>query len=206
MNKLAIAFFALAFVTLSATSQASNPYPAQTRCNLTDATAPNIRGLKLGMTTQQVLALFPGAAKKKEMKDSIQKALSATDGETVYLGFDPAADGGDAQQFTGVVGVSAAFYKAHVVDFNIQYGGAMWRNIDEWVAKVSETLTLPGRDAWVTGPSEHPNKVLRCDGIEIEAGIQGGAASVRVTNTSYFKFIGEQGKAAEDKKRREVKP
>ena len=74
------------------------------------------------------------------------------------------------------------------------------------MAKVSETLKLPGKDAWVTGPSEHPNKVLRCDGIEIEAGIQGGTASIRVTNTSYFKFIEEQGKAAEDKKRREVKP
>jgi len=158
------------------------------------------------MTTPQLLALFPGAAKKKEMKDSIEKALSNTGGETVYLGFDPATDAGDPRQFTGVVGVSAAFYKAHVVDFSIQYGGATWRTIDEWVAKVSETLALPAKDSWVTGPSEHPNKVLRCDGVEIEAGIQGGAASIRVTNTSYFKFIEEQGRAAEDKKRREVKP
>jgi hypothetical protein len=206
MNKLAIAFFALAFVTLSASSQASNPYPAQTRCNLTDATAPNVRGLRLSMTTPQLLALFPGVAKKKEMKEAIEKANSAAGGETVYLGFDPETDGADPQQFAGVTSVSAAVYKAHVVDFSIQYGGATWRTIDEWVAKVSETLVLPGKDSWMTGPSEHPNKVLRCDGIEIEAGIQGGTASIRVTNTSYFKFIEEQGKAAEDKKRREVKP
>jgi hypothetical protein len=158
------------------------------------------------MTTPQLLALFPGAAKKKEMKDSIEKALSATDVETVYLGFDPAADGADPQQFTGVVGVSAAFYKAHVVDFSIQYGGATWRSIDEWVAKVSETMTLPGKDSWMTGPSENPNKVLRCNGVNIEASIQGGAASIRVTNSSYFDYVDEQGRAAEDKKRRQVKP
>lgn len=231
MNKLAIAFFALVLVTLSASSQASNPYPAQTRCNLTEATAPSVRGLRLGMTTQQLLAVFPSVMKKKEMKDAaekaqpatgsefvlpgiankkemdaIDKAKSATGNEAVYLGFDPASDGADRQQFAGVTAVSAAVYKARVVDFGIQYDGATWRNIDEWVAKVSESLVLPGKDSWVTGPSEHPNKVLRCDGIEIEAGIQGGGSSIRVTNTAYFRAIEEQGRAAEDKKRQQVKP
>lgn len=205
MNKFAVAFFALAFVTMSAISQASNRQPAQTRCNLTDATAPSVRGLRLGMTTQQLLALFPGITKKKEMKDAIEKAKSATGIEAVYLGFEPATDG-DAQQFAGVESVSAGLYKARVVDFSVQYSGATWRAIDEWVAKVSEALKLPGKDEWATGWNEHPNKVLRCDGIEIEAGIQGGGASIRVTNTGYFKAIEEQGKAAEEKKRRDSKP
>lgn len=205
MNKFAVAFFALAFVTMSAISQASNTQPAQTRCNLTDATAPSVRGLRLGMTTQQLLAVFPGITKKKEMKEVIEKAKSATSAEAVYLGFDPATDG-DAQQFAGVESVAAAVVKARVVDFSIQYGGATWRTIDEWVEKVSETLKLPGKNDWVTGLNEHPNKVLRCDGIEIEAGIQGGGASIRVTNTGYFKAIEEQGKAAEEKKRRDSKP
>lgn len=205
MNKFAVAFFALAFVTMSAISQASNPQPAQTRCNLTEATAPSVRGLRLGMTTQQLLAVFPDITKKKEMKDAIEKAKSATGLEAVYLGFDPATDG-DAQQFAGVESVSAGLVRARVVDFTIQYIGATWRTIDEWVAKVSEALKLPGKGDWATGWSEYPNKVLRCDGIEIEAGIQGGGASMRVTNTGYLKAIEEQGKAAEEKKRRESKP
>lgn len=205
MNKFAVAFFALAFVTMSAISQASNPHPAQTRCNLTEATAPSVRGLRLGMTTQQLLALFPGITKKKEMKEVIEKAKSATGAEAVYLGFDPATDG-DAQQFAGVESVAAAVVKARVVTFNVQYGGANWRTVDEWIAQVSETLKLPGARDWALGPSEHPNKVLQCDGIEIEAGVQGGGASLRVTNTGYFKSIEEQGKAAEEKKRRDSKP
>jgi hypothetical protein len=205
MNKFAVAFFALAFVTMSAISQASNPRSAQTRCNLTEATAPSVRGLRLGMTTQQLLAVFPGITKKKEMKDAIEKAKSATGVEAVYLGFDPATDG-DAKQFAGVESVAAAVVRGRVVDFTIQYGGATWRTIDEWVEKVSETLKLPGKNDWATGPNEHPNKVLRCDGIEIEAGIQGGGASIRVRNTEYLKEIEERTKAAEERKRREVKP
>lgn len=205
MNKLAIAFSALALVTLSAPSQASNPKPFQTRCNLTEATAPNVRGLRLGLTTQQLLALFPGITKKREMKDAIESAKSATGVEAVYLGIDPATDG-DAQQLAGVESASVAFVRGRVVSFSVQYGGATWRTIDEWLAKVSETLKLPGKDDWATGWNEYPNKVLRCDGIEIEAGIQGGGASIRVTNTAYSKAIEEQAKTAEEKKRRETKP
>ena len=67
MNKLAIAFVALAFVTISTISQASNPQPALPKCNLTEATAPSVRGLRLGMSTQQLLALFPDSSKRKEM-------------------------------------------------------------------------------------------------------------------------------------------
>lgn len=203
MNKFAVAFFALAFVTMSAISQASNTQPAQTRCNLTEATAPSVRGLRLGMTTQQLLAVFPGITKKKEMKDAIEKAKSATGLEAVYLGFDPATDG-DAQQFAGVGSVSAGLYKARVVDFSVQYLGAT-STVDAWIAKLSETFKLPSAQDWELGPDEAPNKVLRCNGILIEAAIQGGSASISVRNTESLKEI-ERRKAAEEKRRQEIKP
>jgi len=205
MNKLAIAFVALAFVTVTAISQASNPQPARPKCNLTEATAPSVRGLRLGMSTQQLLALFPGSSKRREMKDAVEKAKAATGNEASYLAFDPATDG-DAKQFGGVESVSAGVNKGRVIDLSIQYGGATWKDIDEWVAKLSEALKLQGPGDWTVGPNENPNKVLRCEGIEIEAAIQGGGSSIRMTNTEYFNGVLERAKAAEDKKRREIKP
>ena len=203
MNKIAIAFSALAFVTLSAPSQASSPTPAQARCNLTEATAPSIRGLRLGMNTQQLLALFPGIAKKKEMKDAVERAKSATSAEVAYLVFDPATDG-DAQQFAGVGSVSAGLYKARVVDLSVLYDGAT-STVDAWIGRLSEVFKLPSAPNWRQGPSEAPNKVLRCAGIVIEAAIQGGSASVRLTSSEYLKEIDER-KKAEEKKRQEIKP
>jgi hypothetical protein len=47
---------------------------------------------------------------------------------------------------------------------------------------------------------------LRCDGIEIEAAIQGGGGSVRLRNTEVFRGIEERAKAAEEKRRRDFKP
>jgi hypothetical protein len=183
MNKLAIAFVALAFVTVTAISQASNPQPARPKCNLTEATAPNVRGLKLGMSTQQLLALFPGITKRKEMKDASEKAKSATGAEAVYLGFEPATDA-DGQQFAGVESVSAGLRRGRVVDFSVQYGGASWSAIDDWIAKLSEMFKLPGAQEWVLGQNEAPSKILNCDGILIEAAIQGGSASIRIQNTA----------------------
>jgi hypothetical protein len=203
MNKLAVAFLALAFVTVPVISQASTTQRAKTKCNLTDNSAPSVRGLRLGMSTQELLALFPGVTNRREMKDAIEKAKSGAGGEVVYLGFEAATEG-DAQQFAGVVSVAAGVAKARVVDFSIQYAGATWSTIDEWVTKLSETLKLPGKGNWTAGMSESPNKVLRCGGIEIEAAIQGDGASIRITNTAFFKPTDDR--AAEQKKRREFKP
>jgi hypothetical protein len=205
MKKLVTALSAIALVMLSSSSLASNPYLVQTRCNLTEATAPNVRGLRLGMDIQQFLALFPGITKKKEMKDTIEKAKSATGDEVVTLGFDPVIDG-EARSFAGIESVAATVYKGRVMDLNAQYGGATWRTVDEWVAKLSESFNLPRAQDWVVGPNESPNKVLNCDGIQIEAAIQGGSASIRVRNSGYLRESEERGRAAEDKKRKDVKP
>lgn len=201
MNKWIIAFFMLVFVTISSGSQALS----QSKCSLTKDNSPIVRGLRLGMSTEQLIALFPGSTKRKEMKDALERAKSATSNEPLYLSFDPATDAAK-EQFAGVGSVSAALYTGRVIDFGVLYVGATLKTIDEWVAKLSETFKLPGAQDWVLGPSENPNKVLKCDGIEIEAAIQGGSASIRLRNTDVFKALEEFATAAEEKKRREIKP
>lgn len=205
MNKPAISITALAILMLSVSSQVSSPASAQTRCTLTEGTAPTIRGLQLGMSAQQFLALFPGTSQKKEMKDAIERAKSASSDETTTLGVDPIADG-DARQFAGLESVAAAFYKGRVVELGVQYGGATWRTVDEWIAKLSESFKLPGAPGWVAGPDEAPNKVVKCEGIMIEAAIQGGSASIRIRNTTYLRESEERARAMEERKRQQVKP
>lgn len=199
MKKLVTVFFTFAFVAISANQQL-----AQRRCSLTEATSPNIRGLRLGMPTQQLLALFPNGSRRREVKDAIEKAKAASGTETVYVTFDPPTDAG-RDQFAGVESVSAGLQKDRVVDLNIVYVGTTWRSIDEWVAKLDESFKLPGGE-WLTGPNENPNKVLMCDGIEIEAAIQGGGASVRIRNTTAVKGHTDHNNAGDEKKRRDFKP
>src|SRR5262249_49945698 len=152
MKKTVIAGFSFGLMLISMYSQAAIQPSYQSRCNLTEANAPSIRGLHLGMSTAEVLAMFPGVSKKKEMKETLDKAKSTSSTETVYLGFDPATDTTKGQ-FADVQSVAAAINKGRVVGFSIQYAGPTWRNIDEWVGKLSETLKLPGAQAWMPGPS-----------------------------------------------------
>ena len=200
MSKRVMALFTLMVLTVSAYSQTSGG-----RCSLTAASAPSVRGLKLGMTADELLALFPAAAKRNDTIEAVKKAKAATAGEVVYLSFNPAIDSGK-EQFAGVESVGAGLLNNRVSDFSVVYGGASWTNIDDWIAKLAEAFKLPAAEAWAIGPSETPNKVLRCDQMSIEAAIQGGSAAIRVLNTGSQKAMQDRTKAAEEKQRREIKP
>src|SRR5262245_56632588 len=99
MNRLVLAFFSLALVLIAAPDRTL----AQ-RCTLTAANTPEIRGVRLGMSAEQLTALFPNSVKRREMKDAL--AMLASAAETVYLGFDPAQDASPGR-FSGVDFVSA---------------------------------------------------------------------------------------------------
>ena len=199
MKRTALVLFALASMMIT-DIQVTNRAFAQSRCSLTEATAPGIRGLKLGMSVDQVTALFPGSSKRKETKEALAKAKAAS--EIVHVTFEPSDSGKD--QNADVVSFSAGFHKGRVIDLSVQYLGPEWKNVDEWIAKLSETLGLPGVNNWQPGPSETPNKVLRCSGIEIEAAMEGGGGSITIRSTENPNDSHDH--AREEKKKRDFKP
>ena len=206
MKKRVVTLFTLVVVTISAYSQALS----QSRCNLTATNSPTVRGLRLGMSTQELLALFPGSAarwakEQKEIRDAREKAMAPTSNESVSLVFDAATDAAK-DQFASVESVSVGLHKGRVTEFTVQYLGAEWNSIDQWIARLSETLKLPGQQDWVVGSSETPNKVLKCAGIEIEAAVQGGGSSISIRNVQYLKEVDHRAKTGAETKRREFKP
>jgi len=205
MNRIVVSLFAVALIMTPAYARVTGQQPAPSRCTLTPANAPAIRGLRLGMTFDQLLSLFPNSGKRREMKASLDRAKTSTSDDIFYLAFEPATDA-SGNQFDGVDSVSVGVHKGRVIDFNVVYVGTTWRSTDEWVTKLAESLGLPGRQVWVTGAHEHPSKTLKCTGIEIEAATQGGGGSIRVRDMDQVREIEESGNAREEKKRRAMKP
>ena len=205
MNRIAIAFSALALMTMPAYAQQpsppSQPLP-QAQCGLTEATSPNVRGVRLGMTTEQLLALFPGSTRRRDFKDALERVKSARSDETARLSFDAVDASGDT--FSGVDSVALGLIRGRVTEFTIIYVGPTWRNVDEWIAKLSESLRLPGARRWAVGPNEAPSKVLKCTGIEIEAAIQGGGGSITIRGAE--PKGGDRRNPGEEKQRRDFKP
>jgi len=199
MKRTALVLFALASMLITDIQVTGRAF-AQSRCSLTEATAPGVRGLKLGMSVEQVTALFPGSTKRKETREALAKAKAGS--EVVYVTLEP-SDGGKDQN-ADVASFSAGFHKGRVIRVSVQYLAPDWRNVDEWIAKLSETLGLPGVNNWQPGPSENPNKVLRCSGIEIEASVEGGGGSITIRSTENSND--GQDRAREEKKKRDFKP
>src|SRR5438128_10514591 len=96
MKRIAIGLVSLALITIPAYLTATSQ-PAQVRCSPTEANAPSVRGLRLGMTAQQVIALFPRSAKNEEMDTALDHATSTTGSEDVCLSVDSTAHDNDEQ-------------------------------------------------------------------------------------------------------------
>lgn len=206
MNRILIACMILSLLMIPSYGQPGEPQPpSQSRCDLTEARTPSVRGVRLGMSLEQLLALFPGNARRKEMKEALLRAKETASDESVSLFFDPAMEA-NPDRYGGVESISAGIYKGRVVDFTVTYLGPTWRTIDEWVTRLSESFNLPGVQGWAAGPDENPNKILRCGELEIGAAIQGGGGSIRVRNTEYLKGASERARTEEERRRRAFKP
>ena len=207
MIKLGMVCFNLALLAMSVYSPAVGTVGKlrlQYSCNLTEANSPNIRGIRLGLTTQQLLAFFPGKTETQNINDTLEGAR-AKHLETVSLGLDPESQS-SKDRFKGIGSLGVTLYRGRVIDFSAAYYGASWTSVNDWIAKLSEAYHLPGPAEWAAGPDETPNKVLKCNGFEVEAAVEGGGGSIRVRDTGYTREIEERANTEAERKRREFKP
>jgi len=211
MIKLTLVCFTLALLAMSVYSSAAGKLARsagklapQAACTLTEANSPNIHGIRLGLTTQQLLAFFPGKTETQNINDVLESAR-AKGLDTVPLGLEPESQS-SKDRFRGVGSLSVTLSKGRVVDFSAAYYGASWTNVNEWIAKLAEAYHLPGAPEWATGPDETPNKVLKCNGFEVEAAIEGGGGSIRVRERAYIREIQDRANVEAEKRRREFKP
>jgi hypothetical protein len=204
MIKLGMVCFTIALLAISMYSPAAAKLGPQSSCNLTEANSPNIRGIRLGLSTQQVLALFPGKTETQNINDALESAR-ARHLETVSLGLDPESQS-SKDRFKGIGSIGVTLYRGRLIDFSAGYYGASFTSVNDWIAKLSEAYHLPGPPEWVAGPDETPNKVLKCNGFEVEAAVEGGGASIRVRDTGYTREIEERTNTDAERKRREFKP
>ncbi len=132
MKRTVVSLFTIALTMIPAYALVTSHQLAQSNCTFTVANSPAVRGIRLGMSLQQLLALFPASSKRREMANALERARAGTSNEAVYLLFNPTSDG-SSEQFAGIDSVSVGVYKGQVVDYNVSYVGPTWRTIDEWV-------------------------------------------------------------------------
>jgi len=171
-------------------------------CRLTAAQFPAVRGLRLGMTPDEVLRVLPTVLNKDEL---FRQAHSPDHFDVAYLNYGPNQNG-DPPQFAGVSNVNMVFYRGKLVDFSIYYnesnaGGVAWLGIADFIARIAEALQVPGFQAWTTGKAGGP--VLKCEGFELQANLN----FLRVVAAPFWvDDMNARRKAENDEKRRAFRP
>jgi hypothetical protein len=176
------------------------PFPVKSKCKMTLAQAPAIRGLRLGMTSDELFASFP--ADESEQSDRAQQLKNAElhphYGYASFQ-FDPSRySTGD--RFTGISTLNFGMFDKKVVYLSATYSNMP---ILERMGQVMEIITrhfgLPEFKAWpgYSESLEHYNSPsLSCDGFTFQAHGGGGFIMITLTDPTYKKFADERKRAA----------
>jgi hypothetical protein len=161
----------------------SNQSPAQTSnasaqekptCQLTLAGAPDIKGLKLGMTTDEVLAQFPGSKEDAEVRSDLSGPPSQFGVSRVLIRPEKYES---KEKFAGINQITFTLLDGRVSNFSVGYNGPEYSHVDKFVAKFVEGTSLPAADQWEAYVGmDNSLKILKCTDFETRVfiGGQGG--------------------------------
>ncbi|MDQ3817865.1 MAG: hypothetical protein M3362_09255 [Acidobacteriota bacterium] len=129
------------------------------------AQSPVIDGLKLGMTTEQVLALFPGSQRDEEVRRQLAEPPSrfGVSGFVIkpakYL---------TKTKFDRVTQIIFTLFDGRVSTLCVNYDSPVWEHVDEFVTEFSKERKLPEAADWepYTG-MDTQLKTLDCKEFEI---------------------------------------
>lgn len=158
------------------------PAPAPSSCTMTLAQAPRIIGLKLGMTVEDVLALFPGSKNDREVAESLSRPPNPF-GVSSFL-IKPERYSTQAK-FAGVNQITFTLLDGRVSRFYIGYSGPEWKDVDEFVTRYFDGSNFPKADSWVAHVGlDTQLKTLKCRDFELIAFVGGEGG-----NLNYVQMI-----------------
>jgi hypothetical protein len=133
---------------------------------LTKNAAPVVNGLKLGMTKEQVLAVFPGSETDPDLQSQLSRPPSRF-GVSDFVIRPEKLEPKD--KFASFTHFTFGLLDGHVSSLNIGYAGPAYSNVDEFVSQFVAGTNLPQADQWQAYPGmENQLKVLTCKDFEIK--------------------------------------
>jgi len=160
----------------ASTAQASNPpinLTAQEKsaCNLDMSQAAVISGLKLGLTRDEVLALFPGSKDDAELRARLAEPSSEFGVSNFVI---TPSKYETREKFVEISQITLTLLDGRVSSFSVGYNGPEWPHVDKFVAKFVEGTSLPSVDQWEPYVGMENLKILKCTDFEVRV-FAGGA-------------------------------
>jgi hypothetical protein len=135
------------------------------KCNLTLEQAPELRGLKLGMSPEQFDDIYPGM--KTNSIGVIASNVVGLEERHISQESEP---GTSASRLQDVNNIDVRFIDGRLYWIHIYYDRSVtWNTVDEFALKVSESLNLP--PAWTRQLS---SRELICGSFSLLANVEKG--------------------------------
>jgi len=178
------------------------PPPQKPTCNLTLAQAPVIRGLRLGMTSDELFAIFP--ANEREEFDRAQKLKSAelppNYGSTSFQ--FPISNYATKDRFTGISYLYIDIFDRKVVSIRADYSNTpQFDRPEQLMEIITRQFGLPEFKNWPGYYEYWSNPSLSCDGFTFHVDGYSQRFSIALTDPAYKKIMEDRKKADLAKKR-----
>jgi len=195
--------------------------PTAPQCSLPLGKAPTVRGLRLGMSSEELMSFF-----HPNTKSIVEYALKNADSPPNYglAAFEISGFNGESKEvkekFAGVHYLRFKTLDGRVVEISVSYDMrspqlyTSW-TINEWTAKISNTFGLTGADNWQSSQNKN-ERTLKCDEFEVVVsvvpyqnpiflGVGAGFSTtyMTITDPSYRRVIEQRAKTDREKKQRE---
>jgi hypothetical protein len=188
---------------------AAPPPPAgPSRCNLTPAQAPVFRGIRLGMSMEELLALFPRSKEQSKTIEALSKA-EANYGE-VHLEFGRDLYPENREMFSNnVVSYTTTLFDGRVTSFNAYYSFPAPNNRSHawtpatWLNKLSESYKIPEQKDWEFLGNYAS---IGCQDFQMRVYASDNSTSIRMIGPPYDDQKKQRREAAAAKLRGEAKP
>jgi hypothetical protein len=176
------------------------PYQ-KSKCKLTLAQAPVIRGLRLGMTSDELFAIF--TANGREEFDRVQQLKNAElypNYGYASFQFDP-SNYATKVRFTGIGRLTLGLFDRKVVSISVDYWNTpQFDRPGQAMEIITRQFGLPEFKDW-PGSSEYLSYAsLPCDGFTFQVYSGSGSISISLTDLAYIKIADERKKAGLAKK------
>jgi len=181
------------------------PPPPKPTCKLTLAQAPVIRGLRLGMTSDELFAIFPG--NEREEFDRAQKLKSAELPPNYgYTNFQfNLSRYATKDRFTGISDLSFELFDRKVVSILANYSNApQFDRTGQLMEIITSQFGLPEFKDWPSNSEYMSQPSLSCDGFTFQVytgNSQSGYFSITLIDPAYKKIMEDRKQADRAKKR-----
>ena len=178
----------------------SAPTQDKPKCTLTLASFPAINGVKMRMTTDEVLALFSGSKEDPAVSSVLARPPNAS-GTSSFVIRPEKYEG--REKFTGISQFSFNLFDGRVYNLTVGYKGPEYSHVDKFVAKFVEGTNLPPVENWqVYVGMDTQMKTLNCADFEVSvfAGGPGGSLNyVSVRDLEAEKRLNDRESKASEK-------